>query len=76
MAALITGRSHVAGIAAGAACALMLAVGMETLPYIAVAGLTVSAGYLLGGRAEAASQPGSGLALRALNSPIFLRRAS
>jgi hypothetical protein len=32
----------------------MLAVGMETLPYIAVAGLTASAAYLLGDRAEAA----------------------
>jgi hypothetical protein len=54
IAALIVGRSYAAGIAAGAACALMLAVGMETLPYIAVAGLTASAAYLLGDRAEAA----------------------
>ena len=54
--ALIVGRSYAAGIAAGAACALMLAVGMETLPYVAVAGLTASAAYLLGDRAEAAEE--------------------
>jgi hypothetical protein len=54
--ALIVGRSYAAGIAAGAACALMLAVGMETLPYVAVAGLIASAAYLLGDRAEAAKE--------------------
>ena len=54
--ALIVGRSYATGIAAGAACALMLAVGMETLPYVAVAGLTASAAYLLGNRAEAARE--------------------
>ena len=57
MTALIVGRSHVAGIAAGAACALMLAVGMETLPYVAVAGLTASAG-LFAGRARRGGQGG------------------
>ena len=48
--ALIAGRGYTAGIAAGAACALMLAVGMETLPYVAVAGMTAAAAYLLGDR--------------------------
>lgn len=54
--ALIVGRSYAAGIAAGAACALMLAVGMETLPYVAVAGLIASAVHLLGDRAEVAEE--------------------
>ena len=48
--ALIAGRGHIAGIATGTACALMLAVGMETLPYVAVAGMTAAATYLLGDR--------------------------
>ena len=72
MTALIIGRSHVAGIAAGAACALMLAVGMETLPYVAVAGLTVSAGYLLGGRAEAAKAAGFGIGFAGVGFAAFL----
>lgn len=54
IAALIAGHGHLAGIAAGAACALMLAVGMETLPYVAVAGLAVASAYLLSGRSVAA----------------------
>jgi hypothetical protein len=70
--ALIIGRSHVAGIAAGAACALMLAVGMETLPYIAIAGLTVSVGYLLGGRAEAAKAAGFGISFAGVGFAAFL----
>jgi len=61
--ALIVGRSYAAGIAAGAACALMLAVGMETLPVVAVAGLTAAATYLLGDRPEAAKAAGFGMGL-------------
>ncbi|HMM88589.1 MAG TPA: GtrA family protein [Bradyrhizobium sp.] len=56
VAALIAGRGYVAGIAAGAACALMLGVGMETLPYVAVAGLTVATAYLLNGRSDASGE--------------------
>jgi hypothetical protein len=76
IAALIVGRSYAAGIAAGAACALMLAVGMETLPYIAVAGLTASAAYLLGDRAEAAKDAakaaGFGLGLAGVGLAAFV----
>ena len=72
MTALIIGRGHVAGIAAGAACALMLAVGMETLPYVAVAGLTASAAYLLGGRAEAAKAAGFGIGFAGAGFSAFL----
>jgi len=74
--ALIVGRGYAAGIAAGAACALMLAVGMETLPYVAVAGLTASAAYLLGDRAEAAKEAakaaGFGLGLAGVGLAIFV----
>jgi hypothetical protein len=63
IAALIVGRGYIGGIAAGAACALMLAVGMETLPYVAIAGLTAAATYLLGGRPEAAKAAGFGIGL-------------
>jgi hypothetical protein len=70
--ALIVGRSYAAGIAAGAACALMLAVGMETLPYVAVAGLTASATYLLGDRAEAAKAAGFGLGLAGVGLAVFV----
>ena len=61
--ALIVGRGYMAGIAAGAACALMLAVGMETLPYVAVAGMTAAATYLLGDRLHAAKAAGLGMGL-------------
>ena len=74
--ALIVGRGYAAGIAAGAACALMLAVGMETLPYVAVAGLTAAAAYLLGDRAEAAKESakaaGFGLGLAGVGLAIFV----
>ena len=76
MTALIIGHSHVAGIAAGVACALMLAVGMETLPYVAVAGLTVSSGYLLGGRAEAAKAAGFGVGFAGVGFAAFLATVS
>ena len=72
MSALIVGRGHVAGIAAGVACALMLAVGMETLPYVAIAGLTASAAYLLGGRTEAAKAAGFGLGLAGAGLAAFI----
>ncbi|WP_426442439.1 GtrA family protein [Bradyrhizobium genosp. P] len=72
MTALIIGRSHIAGFAAGAACALMLAVGMETLPYVAVAGLIVSIGYLLGGQAGAAKAAGFGIGFAGVGLAAFL----
>ena len=70
--ALIAGRGYMAGIAAGAACALMLAVGMETLPYVAVAGMTAAATYLLGDRLEAAKAAGLGMGLAAGGLATFV----
>ena len=61
------------GVAAGACVALMLAVGMETLPYVAVAGLYVAMRLLVGGRREAALACGFGAAF-ALVAAAALRR--
>jgi hypothetical protein len=72
MTALIVGQGHVAGIAAGTACALMLAVGMETLPYVAIAGLTASCAYLLGGRSGAAKAAGFGLGFAGAGLAAFV----
>lgn len=72
MTALIVGRGHVAGIAAGTACALMLAVGMETLPYVAVAGLTASAAYLLGAETGVAKAAGFGLGFAGAGLAAFV----
>jgi hypothetical protein len=72
MTALITGRGYASGIVAGTACALMLAVGMETLPYVAVAGLTAAGAYWLGGRSEAAKAAGFGLGFAAAGNIAFI----
>jgi hypothetical protein len=72
MTALIVGQGHVAGIAAGTACALMLAVGMETLPYVAIAGLTASCAYLLGGQSGAAKAAGFGLGFAGAGLAAFV----
>lgn len=72
MTALIVGQGHVAGIAAGTACALMLAVGMETLPYVAVAGLTASCAYLLGGQSKAPKAAGFGLGFAGAGLAAFV----
>ena len=72
MTALIVGQGHFAGIAAGTACALMLAVGMETLPYVAIAGLTASCAYLLGGQSGAAKAAGFGLGFAGAGLAAFV----
>ena len=60
------------GAAAGACAALMLAVGMETLPYVAVAGLYVAACFLIAGRAKAALAIGFGTAFAAVATAAFV----
>lgn len=64
VAALATSQGFKAGLVAGVASALMLAVGMETLPYVAVAGLVAAVGFLIGaqGGAEKASGFAAGFA--------------
>ena len=60
------------GIAAGLCTALMLAVGMETLPYVAVAGLYVAARFLVGGRAHAALATGFGAGFAVAAAVVFV----
>jgi hypothetical protein len=60
------------GAAAGACAALMLAVGMEALPYVAVAGLYVAARFLADGRARAALATGFGAAFAGVAAVAFL----
>jgi hypothetical protein len=69
--ALMVGRKFTSGVVAGAACALMLAVGMETLPYVAVAGLVASTAFLFGGQAEAERACGFGIGLAAIGVVAF-----
>jgi hypothetical protein len=51
---------------------LSLAVGMETLPYVAVAGLCVATRLLIGGRAHAALAAGFGAAFAAAAAIAFV----
>ncbi len=54
--------SALSGAAAGACAGLSLAVGMETAPYVAAAGLVVAGGYLVLGERAARGTAGFGLA--------------
>ncbi len=60
------------GCAAGICAVLSLAVGMETLPYVAVAGLCVATRLLIGGRAHAALAAGFGAAFAAAAAIAFV----
>lgn len=71
IAALVSGNGLRAGLAAGTASALSLAVGMETLPYVAVAGLAVATAFLFGGRSEAARAAGFGLGFAGAGAIAF-----
>lgn len=55
-----------AAAGAGACAALMLAVGMETLPYVAGGGAAVAVGFLVTGEHEKARAGGFGLAFAAV----------
>jgi hypothetical protein len=71
IALMLPGAAPVASaVGAGAFCVIMLAIGMEVLPYVAVAGLLVAAGFAAGPvRAERAR--GFGLAVAAATVLIF-----
>ena len=60
------------GAMAGTCAVLSLAVGMETLPYVAVAGLYVAIRLLLDGRGQAALATGFGTAFAAAAAVVFL----
>jgi hypothetical protein len=72
IAALATGQGFASGLVAGAASALMLTVGMETVPYVAVAGLTAAIGFLVGGERDAAKACGFGAGFSALGLAAFV----
>jgi len=64
--ALLAGEPTLrAGLAAGIAAALMLAVGMETLPLLAMSGIVVALRFWWAGRAEAPFAAGFGMGLGA-----------
>ena len=60
------------GAVAGMCAVLSLAVGMETLPYVAVAGLYVAARLLLDGRGQAALATGFGAAFAGVAAVAFV----
>jgi len=71
LAALSPGRGFASGLVAGSAAALMLAVGMETLPYVAVAGLAAALAYLVQGREQARKSAGYGTGFAAVGASAF-----
>lgn len=58
---LIAGRSFAAGAVAGAAAGASMAVGMETMPYVAAAGVAVALRFWLRGEKEAPAAKGFGV---------------
>ncbi len=57
---------------AGASAALMLAIGMETAPYVAVGGLCAALAFLMRGEEEAPTAIGFGLGFATIASAIFV----
>jgi hypothetical protein len=70
--ALVAGQGFGSGLVAGSMSALMLGVGMETLPYVAVAGLAVAIGFLIRGDEEASRACGFGLGFAGLGGVVFI----
>lgn len=69
---LAEAEDRIAAFGAGAAAALMLAIGMETLPYVATGGICVAALFLLHGEAEAGRAGRFGVAFGAVSLCIFV----
>lgn len=65
------GHRHFSALA-GACAALMLAIGMETAPYVAVGGAAVALALLFGGEAEVRRAASFGLAFAAATFAAFL----
>lgn len=68
---LVTG-GLVPAAAAGACAALTLAIGMETLPYVAVAGAVAAGLFLVRGEAERGTAAGFGLGLAVVAAAAFV----
>ncbi|WP_202332229.1 GtrA family protein [Mesorhizobium sp. L-8-3] len=76
MIAALLGADERGGAAAGACAALMVAVGMETMPYLVAAGVFLGAGAILGGESERRSAIGFGLAFAAVCAAAFVGTVS
>lgn len=72
MIALLFGPGRSTAALAGLCAALTLAIGMETVPYVAVAGACAALLFLAGGRDQAASAAAFGLALAGGTLAAFL----
>lgn len=70
--ALILSGGFAAGLGAGAAAAASLAIGMETLPYVAAAGAVMALLFLLRGADEAAAATGFGAGLAGAAALLLL----
>lgn len=68
----LLGGSFGAAVVAGACAALTLAIGMETLPYVAVGGAIAAGLFLLGGRRESGTAAGFGLGFAAVAAAAFV----
>lgn len=69
---LASSSRPLAGAGAGLTTALSLVVGMETVPYVAVAGLVAAMGFLFGGRNERLAAAAFGLAFASVALVSFL----
>lgn len=67
--------SH-AGFLAGLLCVLMLAIGMETAPFVAVAGVVVAVWFLIDGAKARGLAAGFGIAFAALSAVVFAATVS
>lgn len=70
--AALSSDANSRGLWAGIATALMLAVGMESAPYVAVAGLFVTAAFAFGGEAERRTAMFFGIGFAAASAICFV----
>lgn len=76
VALLKAGERNHGGALAGACAALMLAVGMETMPYVAAAGAWVAITFLLGGEVGRRTAIGFGLSFATVSALVFFGTVS
>ncbi len=68
----IIARTHASGLIAGGAAAASLAIGAETMPYVALGGAVVAVLFLLRGRSEAGLAAGFGAGFSAAALAAFV----
>lgn len=69
---LRAGEKPLSGGLAGLCCVLMLAIGMETVPYVAAAGLAIAGWFLLRGDEASAPAASFGAAFAAASAAVFV----